>query len=289
MVLTQVSVFCNIDLWDQMIIWGNNNSHKNEQPGFAEQPRQFKYIKNIEELKYDERKQRLHSGQFKIAKREEELKKYRDKPAYFKFLYYMPAMLSSKKLRDFILRNVEIHRFDNLHLKNLDFRAQYLGEVDFKHSILQGFNLQNAGLKGAFMPYVKFPGSSCRRASFDKANLVRANFIGALNIDQASFKDAQLQFALLRDLDLKDADFSGADLTKANLHGTNLAGVNFSKATFKRTDLTNACGLTPAAFKGAVIDRSTLKMFPNAWAREQVEKIAHVVEDEDESFFANFL
>src|SRR6266699_1775759 len=147
--------------------------------------------------------------------------------------------------------------------------AANLSSADLYAANLNGANLSNTSLYGAFL----------READLTGANLSHSNLHNAILI-AASLREANLTGANLTVANLSDfstTDFSihnliGADLTGANLHdailigtflsnanltGANLSGADFSSAILSNANLTGA-NLNGANFSGANLSGANL-------------------------------
>jgi hypothetical protein len=96
----------------------------------------------------------------------------------------------------------------------LDQHQLWLAAQGGSRANLEGANLYNADLTGAYLQ-----GANLTGANLEAANLSGANLTGAY---------------------LHGANLSGADLTGAYLHGTNLSGANLTDANLSGANLTRA-------------------------------------------------
>jgi uncharacterized protein YjbI with pentapeptide repeats len=107
-----------------------------------------------------------------------------------------------------------------------------LTKASFKDTNLQGFNLENANLRGASLERANLQGTNLKGANLQGVDLEKANLQGA-NLAGANLFDADLEKANLSLANLTGANLQKADLGKANLTGTNLEGVDLRGADWE--------------------------------------------------------
>jgi uncharacterized protein YjbI with pentapeptide repeats len=143
-----------------------------------------------------------------------------------------------------------------------DLRSANLEDPDYP--LLNGIDLSNADLTGAFAQFRYISGADLRGASlietqFWGANLSHSRLAGA-NLSRACLRQAFLDRADLQDAELTEADLSqvcaidaqfkcarlrGADLLFANLHGADLSHADLTGARIQSANL-GACKITQA-------------------------------------------
>jgi uncharacterized protein YjbI with pentapeptide repeats len=101
-------------------------------------------------------------------------------------------------------------------------------------SVLQGINLEKAGLSSC-----DFSKVNLNYANFKKANLEKSNFSES-SLKQADFRESNLEHAVLKMADLTKADLTKAKLKEANLEKANLQFSDFTEANLEKANLEKA-------------------------------------------------
>jgi uncharacterized protein YjbI with pentapeptide repeats len=119
-------------------------------------------------------------------------------------------------------------------------------------SVLQGINLEKAGLSGCNLSRINLSYANFKEAKLDKANLSESN------LEQADLRETNLENATLKMASLIKADLTKAKLKEANLEGCNLQFSKFTEANLEKANLEKA-NLDHSILNHSNLERANLR------------------------------
>jgi len=153
-----------------------------------------------------------------------------------------------KNLQAYDLRNAT---FENVDLKQFDFRSANLENASFSNVDLSGANLRKVNLKNVYMLNVNFQGADLQGADLEKARLGKVYFT-SVDLRNVNFKGARFNESRIIDGHLDGANFENIDWER-------YAGKNYIK-----TDLRGTTGLTCDHILNRHMGLALASQLPNA-------------------------